>query len=64
MANTYVSFSQYGPCKICEYNNDLRCGVCFKCSHQVNGHKISEHTYELCDVLNPSNKWVYSTIGN
>lgn len=57
---TYVAISQYGNCKVCQKYKDLRYGVCFHCSEQVNGHEIPGG-YEFWDSKNPLNRWQVKT---
>lgn len=61
---TYVVIEQVGDCRICGQRKDLRCGVCFQCSDQVRGERISPTTHRLWDSANPRNEWFYSEIGH
>lgn len=54
--DTYVSFAQIGPCKVCGQEQDLRMGACFTCADHVDGRKI-HGGHELWDSRNPSNRW-------
>lgn len=58
--HTYVAVSTVGSCKICHKHKDLRYGVCFACSPQVNGHPIPGG-HELWDTKNPLNRWKVKT---
>ncbi len=59
--DTYVCQAEYGNCKVCKFYQDLRCGVCFKCSNKVSGHYDQNGKHHLWEIDNPKNSWyVYS----
>lgn len=61
---TYVSIAQIGNCRVCGREQDLRYGVCFTCSDQIKGERISETTHRLWDSKNPRNEWYVSETGH
>lgn len=61
--HVYAVLAQIGPCRICNTQSDLRCGVCFCCSHLVSGKAIPGG-HEFWETLRPSNRWVYMDKGN
>ncbi len=54
--NTYVSFAQEGPCRVCGCTKDLRMGSCYDCCEFVDGRPI-DGGHELWDRRNPANRW-------
>ena len=54
--NSYIVREMMSDCMICEKFDDLRCGVCFQCSGQVDGEKI-KGGHRLWDSKNPENTW-------
>ena len=54
--NAYVAVDTWGDCKVCGEHQDLRMGVCHRCSSQVAGKPIPGG-HELWDSKNPSNRW-------
>lgn len=60
----YVSIARMGSCRICGVHQDLRVGVCFRCSDKVTGEKVSDTTHKMWERSNPTNVWYYSTTGH
>lgn len=57
-ADTYVSFAEIAPCRVCGQSKDLRMGSCFSCSDFVDGQPLLGGGHELWDRRNPSNHWI------
>jgi hypothetical protein len=49
-----------GICRRCGFREDLRMGVCFRCSDFTAGQNLGDGFHELWDRDNPENRWLIS----
>lgn len=55
--STVTVTDNWGDCRICGRNQDLRAGVCFDCCSRVKGNYEGLGWHLLWDRENPTNQW-------